>query len=232
MFYFLINSEDSRHHHIVCTRRPDFPAPSMRTMETTIPGRSGNFIRYEGTYEDIVVDQECNYITNPNNWHQAWRDIKRWMLKPEIREFSYSDDLNYYYRLKKVDLGTNEREFRHTASFTVSLTFSPYEYLVSGKRLYDVEECMLNMYDTCRPIYYIEGEGMCTLTVNGNEMTANVGQNLTIDTELKLAYRTDGTAQNTNVTGDFDDMVLINGTNEISVSSGFRLKIRPNWRCI
>ena len=171
-------------------------------------------------------DEICEWFS------QKWQEFTGW-IGQKWQEFTgwFSEKADAV-GLKKVDLGTNEREFRHTAAFTVSLTFSPYEYLVSGKRLYDAEECMLNMYDTCRPIYYIEGEGMCTLTVNGNEMTANVGQNLTIDTELKLAYRTDGTAQNTIVTGDFDDMVLVNGINDISVSSGFRLKIRPNWRCI
>ena len=70
---------------------------------------------------------------------------------------------------------------------------------------------------------------MCTLTVNGNEMTANVGQNLTIDTDLMIAYRQDGTLQNTAVTGDYEDLYLVPGDNVISITSGFDLKIIPNW---
>lgn len=59
---------------------------------------------------------------------------------------------------------------------------------------------------------------MCTLTVNGNTMTANVGQNLTIDTDRMIAYRSDGTLNNTQVTGNYEDMYLLNGENEISFS--------------
>ena len=76
-----------------------------------------------------------------------------------------------------------------------------------------------------------ETEGMCTLTVNGNTMTANVGQNLTIDTDRMIAYRSDGTLNNTQVTGNYEDMYLLNGENEISFSGG-ELKVIPNWRCL
>ena len=70
------------------------------------------------------------------------------------------------------------------------------------------------------------------LTVNGKTMKATVGQNLTIDTERMLAYRTDGTLMNTSVTGDYEDLYLQAGENEISITSGFSLKIIPNWRCM
>jgi predicted phage tail component-like protein len=232
MFYFLINGEDSRHHHIVCTRRPDFPAPEPRYTDTQVPGRDGALTEFDGTYSDIAVDVEMNYITNPQNWHAAWREVKRYLLKGGIRELRFSDDLAFYYKCKKIVLGTNEREFRHTAAFTATFTLAPYEYLTDGKERYSYQVCAFNRYELCKPIYFITGEGMCTLTVNGNEMTANVGQNLTIDTDLQLAYRTDGTLQNTEVTGNFDELYLLPGENTISVTDGFDLKIQPNWRCL
>ena len=70
------------------------------------------------------------------------------------------------------------------------------------------------------------------LTVNGNKMTANVGQNLTIDTDLMIAYRTDGTSQNTEVTGEYEDLWLPPGENSVSVTAGFSLTVIPNWRCL
>ena len=60
-------------------------------------------------------------------------------------------------------------------------------------------------------------------------MTATVGQNLTIDTEKMLAYREDGELQNTGVTGDYGDLYLLHGENEISISEGFSLSVIPNW---
>lgn len=63
-------------------------------------------------------------------------------------------------------------------------------------------------------------------------MVANIGQNLTIDTGRKLAYREDGTLSNTSVAGDYDDLILIEGRNKIKITDGFELKVIPNWRCL
>lgn len=232
MFYFTLDGEPSFRHKITVAYRPDFPAPEPRYTDTQVPGRDGALTEFDGTYSDIAVDVEMNYITNPQNWHAAWREVKRYLLKGGIRELRFSDDISFYYKCKKIVLGTNEREFRHTAAFTATFTLAPYEYLTDGKERYPYQVCAFNRYELCKPIYFITGEGMCTLTVNGNEMTANVGQNLTIDTDLQLAYRTDGTLQNTEVTGNFDELYLLPGENTISVTDGFDLKIQPNWRCL
>ena len=72
---------------------------------------------------------------------------------------------------------------------------------------------------------------MCILEVNGNRMTANVGQNLMIDTDRMVTYRQDGTLQNTAVSGKYEDLYLKEGEIHIEISAGFDLKIIPNWRC-
>ena len=71
---------------------------------------------------------------------------------------------------------------------------------------------------------------MCTLTENEKSMTANIGQNITINTDVMLAYREDGTLQNTSVTGDYENLYLAEGDNTISVTDGFKLTVIPNWR--
>lgn len=80
--------------------------------------------------------------------------------------------------------------------------------------------------------YMISGEGACVLTVNGKTMTADVRQNITIDTDRELAYRKDKTLSNTAVSGKYDDLYLQEGENEITITEGFDLKIIPNWRCL
>ena len=108
----------------------------------------------------------------------------------------------------------------------------PYTYLESGNGLYTAAQITENIYELAKPDYLIEGEGVCTLTVNGNEMTANVGQNLTIDTYREVSYRTDsGANNNIAVSGDYEGLFLPTGSVEISITSGFEL-IRPNWRCV
>ena len=61
-------------------------------------------------------------------------------------------------------------------------------------------------------------------------MTANVGQNLVIDTERELAYREDGTLSNTAISGDYEELFLQEGENSVTITEGFELKIIPNWR--
>lgn len=109
---------------------------------------------------------------------------------------------------------------------------SPFEYVVEGREWKTIKEALFNPYDLSHPEYRITGEGVCTLTVNGKAMKANIGQNLIIDTDAMLAYRQDGAMMNTSVTGDYEELYLKPGENSIAVSSGFSISIKPNWRCI
>ena len=47
----------------------------------------------------------------------------------------------------------------------------------------ELQEASYNPYDMSKPEYKITGEGLCTLTVNGKTMKANVGQSLCCPTE-------------------------------------------------
>ena len=81
-------------------------------------------------------------------------------------------------------------------------------------------------------VVFAAGEGVLTLTVNGKKVTANVGQNLTIDTELMMAYRQDGIIQNIALTGDYENLFLQPGDNAITFSPGFTISIVPRWRIL
>ena len=81
-------------------------------------------------------------------------------------------------------------------------------------------------------IIEIEGEKAGVLTVNGHEIKINVGQNLTIDTNLMITYRQDRTLQNTAITGNYEDMYLLPGENTIEITEGLNLMVTPNWRVL
>lgn len=88
---------------------------------------------------------------------------------------------------------------------------------------------LYNPWSESHPIFKISGEGVCKITVNGKEVSANVGQNLLINTNLMQAYREDGALNNTAITGDYENLYLQEGLNEISVSSGFAAEVIPKW---
>jgi hypothetical protein len=45
-----------------------------------------------------------------------------------------------------------------------------------------------------------------------------------------IAYRTDGTMMNTSVSGDYEEMWLRAGENDVAITSGFTLTVIPRWR--
>lgn len=230
--HIILDGVSSNSLGLVMTKRPSIPAPTPNYNSVEVNGIDGDYTEFLGTYKNYDVDIEFSYVTTPNNWHQIWRNVKRWLLTGEIRKLQFSDDIDYFKVVKKILLKTNERSFIKTGKFVATFTFAPYDYLVSGQLEYTPNEVLINEYDICKPIYIIVGEGVCTLNVNGNEMMANIGQNLTINTELKIAYRDNGIVENTAVTGDYCDMYLIPGENTISITDGFSLSVIPNWRSL
>ena len=54
---------------------------------------------------------------------------------------------------------------------------------------------------------------------------------MAIDTDRMIAYREDGTLQNTSVTGKYEDLYLLEGENDIEITGG-TVKVIPNWRCL
>lgn len=210
--------------------RPDMPTPEKRIEQIEIPGRDGSLIETDGAYDDIAIEVEMNFVIARELWGAQFRRVKQWLA--DTGNLKFEDDQGFFYKIKNVVIDTTERTVREAGEFTVSFLADPYTYVDSGQREMTAAEVAFNDYSLAKPTYKITGEGVCTLTVNGNAMTANVGQNLTIDTDLMIAYRADGTTQNTEVTGDYDGLWLPPGENSVSITSGFNLTIIPNWRCL
>ena len=217
---------------IFARERPPIPAARKRREEIIIPGRDGSLYTTNGDYEPTEITVQFNYIGPPEEWAARWRAAKKW-LSAENSILKFSDDGGIFYKISHVELGENERPTEKIGIFEATfITRDGLSYLVEGQKEYEARDVLTNFYEAAHPIYRIIGEGRCALTVNGNTMTANVGQNLTIDTDRMMAYRENGELQNTEVTGDFEKLYLREGENDISISSGFGLKVIPNWRCL
>lgn len=204
---------------------PEFSGAEKNYDEQSVAGRLGNLVGKDISKGNLEIN--CTFSVLHPSFMAEIREIKKWLSG--TGELILSDSPEIYYEVNKVNYGSIERELRHYGRFAATFICKPFEYLVEGKRECDTKEVLFNPYCVCRPIYKIKGEGICTLTVNGNTMFANIGQNLTIDTERMMAYRTDGELQNTSVTGEYESMYLKEGENEITITDGFDMKIIPNW---
>lgn len=234
-FYIIYGNQRDYNVGVICERRPSIPSPSRAIQTIERPGNTPLTLDL-GYWEDIDITVEYNFHSrNPNEWNEYLSAARRWLLGNQEREMIFSDDLSKFYIVKGWPvIGETEREIKQKGHFDVTFTCEGLMYLVDGKKPLESFNEVTNIYtDPAQPTYIITGEGMCTLTVNGKTMTANVGQNMTIDTKRMIAYRTDnGEVNNTEVTGDYEDMVLQPGENTITVTNGFDLQVIPNWRTL
>lgn len=217
---------------VFCTGYPSVPAATEKVEQIEIPGKSGNLHVRKKCFEQTEIQAEFNYIGKENAWHQRWRKVKEW-LSARNSELKFGDDCDFFYRISHVNLNANERTTMRIGKFVATfVTTDGLTYFESGKFAVDFSDIKFNPGLFSQPIYQISGEGMCTITVNGKEMTANISDNLTIDTELMIAYREDGTLTNTAVSGNYEDLYLQEGENTITVTDGFECKVIPRWRCL
>lgn len=230
MYSISFNGVNCLQYGILPVRRPDIPAPEEEIEEITIPGRDGILIETKERYKPIVIPVEFNFMQDPDKWAGTFRKAKRWLRGSGNLELS--DDLHYLYKAYYCKIADTERTSHRIGKFTAEFTCHPYQYVRDGQREKTIEEIKRNPYYISHPLYKITGEGLCRININGKEVSVNVGQNVTIDTERMIAYRTDGTIQNTAVTGEYEDLYLQEGDNEILATDGFEISIIPNWRVL
>ena len=227
-FSVIYNDVSSASFGILPVTRPDIPAPEIRVEEIEVPGRDGVLIETDNCYGTITIPVEFNFLTRPSTWQDVYRKAKKWIRGNG--KLWFSDDPEFFYKVLYCKIIDTERTTKRLGNFKVEFTCDPYCYVMRGTSEYPVSDVLYNPYAVSHPTYKITGNGSCILTVNGKNMAATVGQNLTIDTDLMLAYRTDGSIMNGLVTGNYEDLFLIEGNNQISITSGYELSVIPNWR--
>lgn len=211
---------------------PSIPMAVQKESSVEIPGSDGTMHILDGGYESTEIKIDFNYIGPSDKWDERWGCAKKW-LSARNKMLRLGSDPDHFYKILKVSADDAEHTSERIGNFTATFqTKDGLRYLLEELNEHAAENVSFNPYEISHPIYKISGEGNCSLIVNGKKMSADVGQNLTIDTDRKIAYRADGTLSNTAVSGDYEDLFLQEGENEISITDGFNLKIIPNWRCL
>lgn len=230
MFYMTFNDISNEDLGVKVTTRPDIPAPTLRGEYIDIAGRDGSLFQSDGTYENIEISVALNYVRPQNNVGDMFRRLKAWINGSGVLRFS--DDTDIFYKVKYSGISANARRTYFGAELTATFICDPFQYYNSGTAEIEPSGTLLNPYYLAKPIYKILGSGTATLTVNGNEFVSNFSGNIIIDTDLMIAYSENGTLLNANTSGDYDGLYLLPGDNAISVSSGYTLKVTPNFRSL
>lgn len=230
--YLVYNGTTNLDVNLFIQNRVSKPSPIRQYEEKEVPGKEGMLYIDKG-YEDIEIPVSFNFASkDKNEWDSHWRIIKKWLNKKGDSILKFSDDLEYYYIVKKINIDTPERVLKRIGRFNVTFTCEPYCYRTDGLEEITLPSYLFNSYKETFPVFKIKGEGLLNLVINNNVIKVNVGQDLTIDVKKGLCYRTDdGEIMNTSITAFYDDMKLLEGDNTFSYPSNFDIKIIPNWRC-
>lgn len=239
-YHITFAGETNEAHGLLIYQRPDIRVAEESIATYSIPGREADLVERSGSYAPVEIEVIFNYATAAERWNAVHREAILWLRKSGNLQFS--DDAEAYRKVLYVVIDENARSYKRIGKFTATFVCKPGIYMVSGAAFTEISQLaeaaggttysLQNDYSACRPVYRLTGNGNCELIVNGKMMTAAVTDNLTIDTDLKIAYRSAGMVTNTAVTGDYDDLVLEPGENTISVTGDFALEIQPNFRVV
>ena len=217
------NGETSEDHWCFLNNYPEFSGGSKRYNTYAVPGMDGELVETSDYLSNLQIN--CTFSIISKTFMDNVRNIRSWLSG--AGELIISDSPDVFYKVWKIEYGDIAREIRKFGTFSVAFICTPFEFLKDGQ--IPVSFVAFNPADKAKPIYTITGEGLCTLTVNGYEFTANVGQEAVIDSERQLSYKNDGQSINTDVTGDYEKLWLPHGENTVTVSPGFSLSVVPQW---
>ena len=226
-FTFTYNGINSEAMGVKVRTRPSIP-PAVEVVEEYDIPNAGKHYYHTGRVEDIQIPVQCSFVAEPNAFQETAREVSAWLSGSTDRKLIFSDDNDWFYRVKKVTDGDSfQRSLKVAAIFTITFVCEGFAYAKNGER---PSAGFTNYYETSKPLYSLTGNAAGSLTINGKSFAVNVNQNLLIDTERMIAYRSNGDLVNSSITGDYEDMWLPHGENSISVSSGLTLSVYPRWR--
>lgn len=236
MFYVYFNQKRDMDLGMAAIERPSIPSPQRRVKTVTISGKDGDYYIDQDAYEDIPISINFNFIDR-TNLQQKCRLIKSWLNKIKENELKFSDDLGVFYKVKKVECGDIERTFNIIGKFSVKFICDPYAWLSEGKEsiVLNTSNTIVNDFEVTKPIYIITGEGNLTLNVNGSLVTINVGQKVTIDTNLQLCFKDNELINLALTDGKFEDLYLKEGANTMTYAMNGTLtsvQLIPNWKTL
>lgn len=246
MVDLIFNGHTGREISVALAERPSVPPPQLRGDWIDLGAVDGSMLSSDGTYENIEIECQLNYVCPREKVGDQYRRLKAWIHG--AGELSFTDDSQVYYQVKAAGITDFNRRSKIGADVVATFICHPYTFLKAGKfpikkqftaynTLSGDSITIENRYSASRPVYKITGgtsSASANLNVNGNRVSVSKTNGIIIDTGRMLAYNTAG-AQNYATNGDFDGLVLEPGKNVISITENDRLltlEIVPNWRLL
>lgn len=220
--------------NVSLVKRVSVPVAENNINVVDRQGGEGSLYINMGGKKDIVVDVECNFIHKKPK--DVFRAIKHWLNINNIEnnELSFTDDWNWFYKVKDIKISKMDIKNKYKGSFTISFTCRGWHYKKSGTFPMELEPgkeyLLFNEHDDAKPNFYIEGNGDIELIINNKSTKVdNIEYFITINSEKELVYRYSTDIPMNLSAGDYP--LLPYGYNTVQIKGDIEKAIMfPNWR--
>ena len=228
MTWFSFLDKKSKDFGIVVEKYSDFYIPIKSFEKINIVG--SDKVEYRaGSYDPVTLSFEC-YIKDKSP--SKIREISKWLNSGSEGKLIRGDDSEVYYNAKVVNAIPVSKVARKFSKFIIQFECEPFAYAVKDEVITSSESTITLENKGAvisKPIYKLYGQE-ATISVNGKSFTVyGIDDYVVIDTDLMDCYK-GSESMNTNSVGNYIDLWLGIGINNIKVSGASKIEITPKWR--
>lgn len=231
--YFIFDGVPSTDFDVFCNGKDTFSAPSASIDRITVPGKSGDLLRFNNRYENIEVSYD-SWIAD--DMRLNLRALRSYLLSKTTYcrlEDTYHPD-EYRMAVYSGGLEATASFENQVANFTLKFNCKPQRYLKEGETPIILSGGSMSLtnpsYLPSTPNIRIRGNG--TLVIGSFTITTknNSGRYIDMDCELMDAH-TGSTNRNSDVVTNTDGFITIPPgktwvTKDSTITS---VEIIPRW---
>jgi len=202
--------------------------PLRKVSKVVIPGRDGDLLIDEESFENVVVPYK---LIIPNNFKENYLALSDWMSGiGDYQRLEFSGDPNVY-RMARIqsDLSPVVGAFIRSGTVTVSFDCKPQRWLKSGEKWITVTDGSVLLNPTsqkAKPIIRLYGTG--SIMLGSKTITVNTAGTEYIDFDAETLDAHEGAVnRNGNISIDFDNLSLAKRTG--IALNGLTAKVMPRW---
>lgn len=242
MGVIIFNGKSSKDCRIEVEKPPGYSVPHREYEVVHVPGRNGDLIHNNNSYENITAEYEVSIaVPDHASYAHTMAKVQEWLHQKSgyLRlEDSYDDDcyrMAYYDEESKI-----ENYFNKAGKFTITFNCKPGRWLKSGENVVHIGSSGQTLVNPTEfrsdPLIQVHGSGSGYFYIKNCVVVINaITDGMIIDSDLMDVYALSG-EEIINLNGDVEFQPvdefpkLEAGTNIITFKEGITsLDIVPRW---
>lgn len=228
---FWLDGVDAASKKIVLQKEIEFESAEPVAESYKIPGKDGEIVYYDGSFSNVKGTAACYVIGGQVT--TLLTDINSWLLSAKGYRKLETLHEPLFYRMARVVRGAKlDPRVNLLNAFEIEFDCKPYKFYIDGDRTtnFTTSGTIAGPTDfPSLPLITVAGSGSGTITVNGYTLTLTDTNGVTLDCELKNAYK-GTTNMNSTVSGNYP---VLGRSNAVAFTGGVTgVTIKPRWRTI